>query len=160
MGSMAVEKQFCTFTLNGYLFGIEVLAVQEVFRYQEMTSVPLAPPEVRGLINLRGQIITAIDLRSRLNFEPLPGHRLPMNVVVRNGKEATSLLVDAIGDVLNLPLGAYEPPPENLNETIRDLVQGVYKLRDKLMLVLDVDKLVGMDSGNEPIPDALVSAGE
>ncbi len=157
---MAVEKQFCTFTLNDYLFGIEVLTVQEVFRYQEMTSVPLASPEVRGLINLRGQIITAIDLRRRLNFEPLPNHRQPMNVVVRNGNEATSLLVDEIGDVLNLPLDAYEPPPENLDENTRDLIEGVYKLKDKLMLVLDIGKVVGTEPERERTQETSVVARE
>ena len=88
---MVEQKQFCTFFLDGHMFGVEVEQVQEVFRYQEMTKVPLAPQVVRGLINLRGQIITAIDLRQRLGMEPLPEDKFPMNVVVRTKDGVVSL---------------------------------------------------------------------
>ena len=79
---MAGETQYCTFYLDGHYFGLDVLQVQEIIRYQEMTRVPLAPPVVRGLINLRGQIVTAIDLRRRLDMKDRPDEQLPLNVVI------------------------------------------------------------------------------
>ena len=109
---MAYEKQYCTFMLDQLFFGVEVLNVQEVFRYQEMTAVPLAAPAVRGLINLRGQIITAIDLRQRLQMAPLPEDKLPMNVVVRTQEGVVSLLVDEIGDVLEVTADGVFHSPE------------------------------------------------
>src|ERR671936_28074 len=100
---MSDEHKFCTFTLDGLLFGVEVLKVQEVIRYLEMTRVPLAPAVVRGLINLRGQIVTAIDLRRRLELSDRPADQQPVNVVVHTDDGAVSLLVDEIGDVLQVP---------------------------------------------------------
>jgi purine-binding chemotaxis protein CheW len=99
---MIDSKQFCTFFLNGLFFGVEVLKVQEVIRYQEMTGVPLASRTIQGLINLRGQIVTAIDLRRRLELPPRTGDQLPMNVVVRTDDGAVSLLVDEIGEVVEI----------------------------------------------------------
>ena len=99
---MADEHQYCTFYLAGHYFGLDVLKVQEIIRYQEMTRVPLSPPVVRGLINLRGQIVTAIDLRSRPELADRPADQLPVNVVVHTDDEAVSLLVDEIGDVLEV----------------------------------------------------------
>ena len=96
------SQQFCTFFLEGYLFGVPVPQVQEVIRFQPMTPVPLAPPEVKGMINLRGQIVLAIDLRQRLSLSPRPEGELPMNVVVRSADGAISLLVDEIGDVIEV----------------------------------------------------------
>src|SRR3954449_4945108 len=87
------EQQFATFWLAGYLFGIEVVKVQEVLRYQRMTAVPLAPPEIAGLINLRGQIVTALDLRRRLDLPDRADAKLPMNVVVRTDEGSLALLV-------------------------------------------------------------------
>jgi purine-binding chemotaxis protein CheW len=139
---MAYEKQYCTFMLDQLFFGVEVLNVQEVFRYQEMTAVPLAAPAVRGLINLRGQIITAIDLRKRLQMEPLPEDKLPMNVVVRTQEGVVSLLVDEIGDVLEVSPDDYEDTPDTIEGIMRDLVQGVYKLDGRLLLILDTEKAV------------------
>lgn len=137
-------KQFCTFYLDKLLFGVEVEKVQEVIRYQEMTRVPLAPAVMRGLINLRGQIVTALDLRRRLELPDRPPDRLPMNVVVRTGEEAVSLLVDEIGDVLEVDEEAFEAPPETLQGETRELICGAYKLRDRLLLMLDTDKTVNL----------------
>ena len=95
---MTDAHQYCTFYADGHYFGLDVLKVQEVIRYQEMTRVPLAPPVVRGLINLRGQIVTAIDLRRRLELTDRPADQLPVNVVVQTDDGAVSLLVDEIGD--------------------------------------------------------------
>jgi purine-binding chemotaxis protein CheW len=137
---MSVSNQFCTFHLDSLFFGIEVQKVQEVIRYQEMTRVPLASPVVRGLINLRGQIVTAIDLRRRLGLAPRPDGRLPMNVVVRTDDGPTSLLVDEIGDVLEVDSNTFERPPETLKGSARELIRGAYKLKDRLLLTLDTER--------------------
>jgi purine-binding chemotaxis protein CheW len=143
---MANEKQFCTFLLNDHFFGIDVLEVQEVFRYQEMTTVHLAPPVVRGLINLRGQIITAIDLRKRLGLPERDEDEKPMNVVVRTEDEVVSLLVDEIGDVLEVSAEYFEPPLGTISASMRDLITGVYKLDSQLLLILDTAKVMEYDS--------------
>ena len=141
---MTDSKQFSTFFLNGLFLGVEVLKVQEVIRYQEMTRVPLAPNMIQGLINLRGQIVTAIDLRRRLELPPRPEGQLPMNVVVRSEDSAVSLLVDEIGDVVEIQDEAYERPPETLKGVARELVTGVYKLKDRLLLILDTERTVSL----------------
>src|SRR3954453_23039096 len=111
---MAERRQFCTFFLDGLRFGVDVQKVQEVVPYQEMTRVPLAPPTVQGLLNLRGQIVTGIDLRRRLEL-PLRGtDALPMNVVVRGEDSPASLLVHQSGEVGDVPDGAWEIPPDTL----------------------------------------------
>ena len=139
---MADAHQFCTFYLDGHYFGLDVLQVQEIIRYQEMTRVPLAPAVVRGLINLRGQIVTAIDLRRRLDLSDRPADQLPLNVVVRTDDGAVSLLVDEIGDVLEVPDELFERPPETLKGTARELIRGAYKLPDRLLLILDAERTV------------------
>jgi purine-binding chemotaxis protein CheW len=144
---MAATQQFCTFFLEDQFFGVPVQQVQEVIRYQEMTRVPLVPPAIRGLINLRGQIVMAIDLRRRFGMVDRPDSELPMNVVVRNEDGAVSLLVDEIGDVLEVEERTFERPPETLQGPARDLVRGVYKLQDRLMLVLDTECAVGDNEG-------------
>ena len=141
---MTNTKQFCTFFVNGLFFGVEVLKVQEVIRYQGMTRVPLAPDTIQGLINLRGQIVTAIDLRRRLELAPREKEQLPMNVVVRSNDGAVSLLVDEIGDVVEISDDIYERPPETLKGVARELVQGVYKLKERLLLILDTEKTVNL----------------
>jgi purine-binding chemotaxis protein CheW len=139
---MAEEQQYCTFFVDGYFFGLDVHQVQEIIRYQEMTRVPLAPPVVRGLINLRGQIVTAIDLRRRLELHDRPADQLPVNVVVRTEDGAVSLLVDEIGDVLEVSEKLFERPPETLQGIARELIRGAYKLKDRLLLILDTERTV------------------
>jgi len=107
-----------------------------------MTSVPLAPPVVRGLINLRGQIVTAIDLRRRLELRDRPGDQLPVNVVVRTDDGAVSLLVDEIGDVLEFECDKLERPPETVSAAVRELVTGIIVLEDRLLLVFDTARLM------------------
>lgn len=141
---MAEEHQYCTFYVGGLYFGLDVLKVQEVIRYQEMTRVPLAHPVVRGLINLRGQIVTAIDLRRRLELTDRPTDRLPVNVVVQTDDGAVSLLVDEIGDVLTVPEKLFERPPDTLKGPARELIRGAYKLEDKLLLILDTERTVSL----------------
>ncbi len=142
---MSMEQQFCTFHLDRLYFGIEVLQVQEVIRSQIMTRVPLATRSVRGLINLRGQIVTAIDLRTRLGLAPFGEGQQPMNVVIRTEDGAVSLLVDEIGDVLDVEEVDYEDPPETLPASARELIRGVYKLQGRLLLVLDTEKAIGLE---------------
>lgn len=140
-------QQFSTFFLDGLFFGVEVLKVQEVIRYQEMTRVPLAPPVISGLINLRGQIVTAVDLRRRLELSPRAADQLPMNVVVRTDDGAVSLLVDEIGDVVEVSEESFEQPPETIDGVARELIRGVYKLRERLLLILDTEKTVNLSTG-------------
>jgi purine-binding chemotaxis protein CheW len=142
------RQQFATFSVADHLFGIEVTDVQEVIRHQQMTPVPLAPPEISGLINLRGQIVTAIDLRRRLGLAPRPDCSLPMNVVVRDDDASVSLLVDEIGDVLELADDDFERPPDTLDEAARALISGAYKLQRRLLLVLDTQRLLRLDTAS------------
>jgi purine-binding chemotaxis protein CheW len=139
---MTANRQFCTFLLDGLLFGVEVNKVQEVIRYQEMTRVPLASRVIEGLINLRGQIVTAIDLRRRIELRERPQETQPMHVVVRTEDGPTSLLVDSIGDVVEVREETFERPPETLRGVARELIQGAYKLRDRLLLVLDLNQTI------------------
>ena len=136
---MTGTAQFCTFYLDGLTFGVEVQRVQEVIRYQEMTRIPLASPVVSGLINLRGQIVTAIDLRRRLDLPDRPVEDRPMNVVVRTDDGVVSLLVDEIGDVVEVSADRFESPPETLQGAARNLVHGAYKLDNRLLLVLNTE---------------------
>ncbi len=147
---MANYQQLCTFYLEKLFFGVEVHKVQEVIRYQEMTEVPLASRYVQGLINLRGQIVTAIDLRRRLDLRERDPAQLPMNVVIRTEDGPVSLLVDEIGDVLEVDVDSFERPPEMLRGKARELIRGAYKLKGKLLLTLDSDRAVSFcDEPNE-----------
>jgi purine-binding chemotaxis protein CheW len=146
---MAKSSQFCTFYLDRLLFGVELKGVQEVMRSLGMTRVPLAPQEVSGLINLRGQIVTAVDLRRRLELEAAPPGAKVMNVVVRSEDGAVSLLVDEIGDVVEVDENSFEPPPETLRGSVRTIILGVHKLNDRLMHVLDIEKACQMTEAAE-----------
>ena len=141
---MASSQQFCTFFLNGHFFGTPVPQVQEVIQHQVMTRVPLAPDEIAGLINLRGQIVPALDLRVRLGMAGRAPDALPMNVVVRTGDGAVSLMVDEIGDVIEVDPESFEEPPETLQGLAREVVLGIYKLSGKLLLALDIDRIVAI----------------
>jgi purine-binding chemotaxis protein CheW len=139
---MDQSGQYCTFYVADLFFGVNVRDVQEVIRYQEMTPVPLAPPEIGGLINLRGQIVTAIGLRQRLKLPSAADNRRPMNVVVRSADCAVSLLVDEIGDVLGVDESTFETPPATLTGLGQELISGVHKLKDRLLLILDTNKAI------------------
>ncbi|WP_437223600.1 chemotaxis protein CheW [Planctomicrobium sp. SH661] len=138
---------YCTFHVGHLLFGVEVRHVQEVLRHQRTTPVPLAQNMVHGLMNLRGQIVTALDLRKSLDLYAANHDRLPMNVVLRSSDGPVSLLVDEIGDVMEVESSQFESTPDTLPEHIRAAVQGVYKLSGRLMLVLNPDSL---DARHEP----------
>jgi purine-binding chemotaxis protein CheW len=135
------QTQYGTFVVDDLLFGVEVRRIQEVIRAQTMTRVPLAPAVVGGLINLRGEIVTAIDMRRRLDLEPLVSGAEPMNVVVRTSTgSAASLLVDQIGDVLEVCADTFEAPPAHLDLAAQALIRGAHKLDGQLLLVLDIDR--------------------
>ncbi len=131
------DRQLCTFYVAGEAYALAVERIQEVLRQQELTVVPLAPPAVKGLINLRGEIVTAVDLRVQLELPPRPPGAEAMNVVLRADGEVVSLLVDEIGDVVEVDAAAFEAPPDTLSPRARALVRAVCKLPDQLLLVLD-----------------------
>lgn len=145
-GEVSTTRQFCTFHVANQYFGIEVLKVQEVIRYQDVTPVPLASDVVEGLINLRGQIVVALDMRRRLLVPIRDDERQPMNIIIRceQDNNIVSLLVDEIGDVIEVDEEAFESPPDTLRGPARKLIRGAYKLPERLMLVLDTEEAVSL----------------
>lgn len=147
VGSAAVgQEEFVTMLIADQWFGIPVLGVQEVSGPQVIARVPLAPPEVAGNLNLRGRIATAIDLRIRLGMPPRGEDQSEMSVVVDYHGELYSLVIDSVGEVLSLPATDFERNPPTLEPHLREVSQGIYRLDDKLMVVLDVERL--LDQGN------------
>lgn len=137
----ATTKQYATFWLGSGLYGVEVERVREVLRGQHLTRVPLAPTTIAGLINLRGQVVTTVDLHERFEGgDERNGDS--MLVVVMVGDESVALLVDRIGGVVDVDSEQFEPPPDTLGGTVRELVTGAYKLDGQLLLSLDVDAAV------------------
>jgi purine-binding chemotaxis protein CheW len=136
------RSQYATFEVGGHYLGIKVLEVQEVLRQQQLTRVPLAPEVIAGLINLRGQIVPALEMRHVLRLPERPEGLETLSVVVRTEDGAVSLQVDEIGDVLELDGASFEPPPQNLEAHMRTLLLGVHKLKDRLLLVLDIHRAV------------------
>jgi purine-binding chemotaxis protein CheW len=147
--TLTERSQCCTFRLGDLFIGIEVMRVQEVIRAQETTPVPLASAVIDGLINLRGEIVTTIDLRRRLGLPDRDPTVEPMNVVIRHEDGVVSLLVDEIGDVLEVDDAAFEPAPPTLPSTARDVIVGVYKLDARLLLVLDCDRVLDLPGTKE-----------
>jgi purine-binding chemotaxis protein CheW len=139
---MADGIQFCTFYLGEFLFGVEVRQVREILRDQRITRVPLAPPMVSGLINLRGQIITAIDLRQRLGLPAAGANSGRVNIIVNVAQSTVSFLVDAFAEVVEVQQSSFEPLPETLEGIARVLVKGVHKLPKQLLLVLHPEKIL------------------
>lgn len=141
-----MTSQICTFRLGHLTCGIEVSRVQEIIRVQQMTRVPMVSDVVEGLINLRGQIVTALDLRRRLDLPARDPGTDPMNIVVRTVDDEVSLLVDEIGDVVEVDDAVFETPPATLRGTARELITGAYKLDGQLLLVLDIDRAIELDA--------------
>jgi purine-binding chemotaxis protein CheW len=142
--------QYATFYVDHLYCGIEVLRVQEVLRPQQMTRVPLAPAMIEGLINLRGQIVTALDMRRRLRLPQRVSTELPMNLVVRVEDRAVSLLVDDIGDVVEVHSDTFEEPPQTLPAAQRSAMKGIHKLDGRLLVVLDTDRILQLDDIGQP----------
>ena len=141
-GAAGDHHEFVSVTVADQLFGIPVLQVQDVLGPQRITRVPLAPPEVAGSLNLRGRIVTAIDLRTRLRLPPLREGQSGMSVVVDHGGELYSVLVDAVGEVLRLGADTAERNPATLDPTWREVSGGIYRLDKALLIVLDVARVL------------------
>lgn len=148
---MSIDTDVCTFSLAGHLFGIDALEVQEIMQPQRMTRVPLAPPAVAGLLNVRGELVTAIDLRRRLELPPRAAGAPSMNIVLRTGDGGVSLLVDSVGEVIKVSESACEPVPPTLRGATRAFTHTVVKLSDHLLLRLNTQAVLGMP----PLPDSL-----
>lgn len=143
---MSSSQQFCTFFLDGQCFGTPVGMVQEVIQLQPTTRVPLAPDVIVGLMNLRGQIVTVLDLGRRLELPERAECQLPVNVVLHIQDSAVSLLVDEIGDVVEVQEDTFESPPVTLQGFNRDMLRGVYKLPGRLLLVLDLERVLDFEN--------------
>ncbi|HEY6558919.1 MAG TPA: chemotaxis protein CheW [Polyangiaceae bacterium] len=155
--------QLCTFHLGPLFLGVEVSRVQEVLRQQEMTRVPLAPPAVCGLINLRGQIVPAIELRECLQLEARAQGAPAMNVVVYTAGGAVSLIVDEVGDVMELSPADFEAAPRTIPARALEVIEGVYKLPNRLLLVVNVDRATALacqvSTGTDTRNGRLIHAG-
>lgn len=139
---MTGRLQYASCLVDDLLVGIKVAVVQEVTSGSELTPVPLASPLVSGLLNLRGQIVTAIDLRRCLELGDRPAEQRPVHVILRTGEGCVSLLVDQVGDVLEVDTAACEAPPKTLRGRSRELMTGIYKLDGRLLVTLDVDSVL------------------
>ncbi|MBT4687361.1 MAG: chemotaxis protein CheW [Rhodospirillaceae bacterium] len=135
------SEEFVTANIDGQLFGIPVLSVQDVLGPQTLANIPLAPPEVAGSLNLRGRIVTAIDLRKRLGMEPADREK-SMSIVVDHHGELYSLLIDEVGEVLRVPMENYERNPTTLDPRWRDVSQGIFRLDGQLLVILQVQRLL------------------
>ncbi len=138
----SAEVEFVTAWIAGQLFGLPITRVHDVFEAERITHVPLAPSEIAGVLNLRGRVVTALDMRRRLGLPPREGHNKQMAIGIDHGGEAYGLLVDSMGEVLKLNSGALDAVPINLNKDWADISAGVYRLEDRIMIVLDVDRIL------------------
>ena len=134
--------EYVTFRIAKQLFGIHVLKVQDILNHCKTTRIPLAPPEIAGSLNLRGRIVTAIDVRLRLGLAERQADETSMSIVVENDGELYSLMVDSVGEVLPLTNGSWERNPPTLDPRLRDYSEGIYRLDGELLVVLDVNRLL------------------
>lgn len=142
MNAPALASRLCTFFVGDHHLGIPVAQVQEILRAQPLTHVPLAPRLVRGLMNLRGRIAVVLDLRRRLELPERAPEAPSFHVVVESEGGVVSLLVDAVGDVLDVPEASFEAPPETLRGAARALIRGAYKLERGLLLALETERAI------------------
>ena len=138
--------EYVTVVLDGQLFGLPIAQVQDVFIPDRLTLVPLAPPEIAGVLNLRGRIVTAIDLRCRLGLPRREGARPPMAVGIDRKGESYGFLIDTVGEVMRLDESTREPNPINLDARLAEVSAGVHRLEGALLVVLDVDRVLDMRS--------------
>ena len=138
------DRQFVTLTVADQLCGVPVLGVRDILGEQVITRIPLAPPEVAGSLNLRGRIVTAIDLRRRLGLPPAPPGTKRMSVVAEQGGELYALLGDQVSEVMRVSAGAFERNPPTLPALWARFSTGIYRLEDQLLVVLDVGKLLAL----------------
>lgn len=133
-----------TLTVGGQLCGVPVLLVRDVLAAQSITPIPLAPVEIEGAMNLRGRIVTAVDLRRRLGLPLREAGAEPMSIVVEHGGELYSMLADAVGDVVPLAAADRAPNPPTLDALWRDVSRGVHRSDGQLLILLDVDRLLAI----------------
>lgn len=136
------STDYLTIMIADQLFGIPILQVQDVLGVQAVTKIPLSPPEVAGSLNLRGRIVTAIDVRKRLGINEMSNSNRQMSVVVEHEDELYSLIIDSVGDVITLSKKDYERNPATLDPLWRDISTGIYRMGKDLMIVIDVSKLL------------------
>jgi purine-binding chemotaxis protein CheW len=135
-------SEYVTALIGGQLFGLPILRVQDVFAPERLTGVPLSPPEVAGVLNLRGRIVTLIDMRRRLGLGTRDGGQPPMAIGVESRGESYGLLIDSVGEVLKLDNLAWEPNPSNLDARLESVSTGIYRLDNQLLMILDVDRVL------------------
>jgi purine-binding chemotaxis protein CheW len=146
-GANTATAEYVTVMLGGQLFGLPISRVQDVFMPERLTRVPLAPPEVAGVLNLRGRIVTAIDMRGRLALPERDGKRPPMAIGIECKGESYGLVIDAVGEVVALDESAREPNPVNLDAALARISAGIHRLERQLLVILDVDRV--LDIGRE-----------
>jgi len=146
---MTHTGQFCTFYLDHLLFGVESLKIQEVVPYRPLRPVPLAPAAVSGLMNLRGQVVVALELRRQLDLPERPAHMTPVCLVLRASEGSVCLLADEVGDVVQVADDTFEPAPQTLPPRLRSMIRGVHKLEHQLMHVLDTDRTCEVQAASE-----------
>ncbi len=134
--------EYVTAMIGGQLFGLPISRVQDVFKPEGLTRVPLAAPEIAGLLNLRGRIVTVVDMRRRLDFEAHEGGGAPLAVGIEHRGESYGLLIDEIGEVLKLSAASREDNPVNLVHRLARVSAGVHRLDGRLVVVLDVDRVL------------------
>jgi len=142
-------KEYVTAMIGGQLFGLPILRVQDVFHPERLTRVPLAPPEIAGVLNLRGRIVTLIDMRRCLGLERREDDTLAMAIGVESGGESYGLLIDSVGEVLQLDDGAREPNPINLDSRLARVSAGIHRLDGQLLMMVDIDRV--LDIGGKAI---------
>jgi purine-binding chemotaxis protein CheW len=138
------ERMFVILTVADQLCGVPVLGVRDILGEQTITRIPLAPREIAGSLNLRGRIVTAVDLRERLRLPPAPDGTPRMSVVAEQGGELYALLVDQVSEVMSLKASAFERNPPTLPPCWADFSSGIYRLDKRLLVVLDVGKLLAL----------------
>ena len=139
-------ENFVTFYVKDQLFGIPVLKVQDILTPDRIANIPLAPPEVTGAINLRGRIVTVLDVRVRLGLEKRKSVKESMGVTIEHHHELYTLLVDKVGDVIGLESDLFESSPSTLDPVWRDFALGVFRLEGSIMVILDVERLLDLAS--------------
>jgi purine-binding chemotaxis protein CheW len=139
--------EYVTVTIGDHLFGLPIFRVQDVFVPDRLTRVPLAPPEVAGILNLRGRVVTAIDMRSRLDLGVRDKSAPVMAIGIELKGESYGLLVDSVGEVMALRNDACESKPANLDPRLSRVAAGIYRLEGQLMIVLDVDRVLEIRNG-------------
>ena len=140
-------NEYVTVTIGDHLFGLPISRVQDVFVPDRLTRVPLAPAEVAGILNLRGRVVTAIEMRARLDLGTREAGRPVMAIGIELKGESYGLLVDAVGEVMQLAAGECEAKPANLDPRLGRVAAGVYRLESQLLIVLDVDRVLDIGSG-------------